>query len=297
MMNMDAALKASIVITTKDRKVDLAKCLDSCLMLNGSPEIIVFDDGSGDGTGDFVLLNYPSVCLHREETSLGLINARTKAATIATGDIIFSLDDDACFSNENTVLDVLRYFDREIIGAVAIPYIDVLKSETIRQESIGTLDDIIIRPQYRGTAHALRRDLFLKLGGYRKDLVRQCEETDYCIRLYMNGYVVRQADSKPILHYESPNRNNKTIAFYAARNNLLIGYIYAPLVLLPFYLLRINLYDYSHFRKLKCTSDVTDGLISFLKLILSGKIKRTPMAFKEFYEYRILRQRGAKKLS
>lgn len=288
---------ASIVITTKNRKSELAKCLDSCLIQKGNPEILVFDDGSDDDTTDFVIANYPTVRLHREETSLGLINARTKAASIATGDIIFSLDDDACFSDENTLLDVLKYFDREIVGAVAIPYIDVYKSDAIRQEKIGTLDDVVIRSQYRGTAHALRRDLFLKLGGYRIDLVRQCEETDYCIRLYMNGYMVRQADAKPILHYESPNRNHNTIAFYAARNNLLIGYVYSPLIFLPIYLVRINLYDYAYFRKLQCTADVTAGLKSFLKLILTGRIKRTPMSLERFLRYRLLRQRGYEKLN
>ena len=57
----------SILISTKNRKEDLAFTLGKInnLLLHESVEVVVFDDGSTDGTFEFVKQNYPNVIVHR----------------------------------------------------------------------------------------------------------------------------------------------------------------------------------------------------------------------------------------
>ena len=43
---------ASVVITTKNRKEELLKAVESALSQRGLLEVIVIDDGSTDGTAD-----------------------------------------------------------------------------------------------------------------------------------------------------------------------------------------------------------------------------------------------------
>jgi glycosyltransferase involved in cell wall biosynthesis len=103
-------VRCSIVITTKNRKDELAKALVSALNQNAH-EVIVWDDGSTDGTADFVAQHFTSVQLVRSNVSVGLINARNQLAQIATGDLLFSIDDDAVLQPSlwTTALRRLRF--------------------------------------------------------------------------------------------------------------------------------------------------------------------------------------------
>jgi hypothetical protein len=96
--------------------------------------------------------------------------------------VVFSLDDDAVFSSPFVLEQTLRDFSHPRIGAVAIPYIEPHKANREMQRA-PTREDVWITASYIGTAHAVRRDVFLALGGYREHLVHQGEEGDFCIRM------------------------------------------------------------------------------------------------------------------
>jgi len=215
-------LKASVVITTKNRKEELLKAVESALRQHVLLEVIVIDDGSTDGTAEElkkkfsvfssqfsdeqpatsdsrlatapeapspatsysppVTTGLPVLRLIRHEESQGLIVRRNEGARLARGDVIFSLDDDAVFSSRFVVEQTLRDFSHPRIGAVAIPYIEPHKANKEMQRA-PTGEDIWITASYIGTAHAVRRDVFLALGGYREHLVHQGEEGDFCLRM------------------------------------------------------------------------------------------------------------------
>jgi hypothetical protein len=96
--------------------------------------------------------------------------------------VVFSLDDDAVFSSTFVVEQTLQDFSHSRIGAVAIPYIEPHKANKEMQRA-QTREDVWIMASYIGTAHAVRRDVFLALGGYREHLVHQGEEGDFCLRM------------------------------------------------------------------------------------------------------------------
>jgi len=179
-----------------------------------------------------VLSKFPTVRLERSEESLGLIVQRNFAASIATGDIIFSLDDDAEFTTVNIVNHVLKEFTDSRIGVVAIPYLEPRKDNTLYQSAPDS-HGIWVTNSFIGTAHALKRDIFLRLGGYREHLVHQGEEGDYALRLMEAGYVVRLSCADPIKHWESPKRDLSRMDYYGTRNSILFVWQNAPLVYLP----------------------------------------------------------------
>ena len=225
-------VRASVVITTKNRCDELRGAISSAIAQTAKPEVLVVDDGSTDGTAEMVRAEFPMVRLERSTESLGYIVQRNRAARLASGAILFSLDDDAEFSTPNVVEQTLKDFNDPRIGAVAVPYVEPKKGDRLMQ-SAPDASGTWITDTFTGTAHALRRDLFLLLGGYREPLFHQGEEGDFAVRLLDAGYVVRLGRSDSIIHWESPKRDFRRMDFYGPRNAILFQWQNAPLGSLP----------------------------------------------------------------
>lgn len=106
--------KFTILITTKNRLEDLAFTLNKIegLLQRDDVSTIICDDGSNDGTSEFVRQNYPNVHLIRNEKSKGLIYSRNKLLSLTRSEFAISLDDDAHFLTENPLEAIADYFDR-----------------------------------------------------------------------------------------------------------------------------------------------------------------------------------------
>jgi glycosyltransferase involved in cell wall biosynthesis len=226
---------ATCVITTKNRKAELKAAIASALSQSVPIEVLVIDDGSTDGTPDLVREEFPGVRLHRAEQSQGYIVQRNLGASLALAPIVFSIDDDAIFSTPFTVEQTLAEFDHRRVGAVAIPFINVKQDDKVRQRAPSD-GRIWVTASYIGTAHAVRRELFLSLGGYRAHLVHQGEEGDYCIRMLASGHVARLGRADPIHHFESPRRDKRRMDLYGRRNDVLYAWHNVPLAALPAHL-------------------------------------------------------------
>ncbi|MFO8053396.1 MAG: glycosyltransferase [Candidatus Omnitrophota bacterium] len=220
--------KVTVVIVTKNRKEELATAIKSCLAQIYPMEILVLDDGSTDGSFDLVKREFIGVRVIRFNVSEGYIKRRNQAARLAKGDILFSLDDDAIFSSKHIVKDIIAEFKHPRIGAVSIPVIDINKNNKLRQPSLPGKKDCII-DSYIGTGYAIRKDLFIRLGGYRESIVHQGEEKDLCIRIYDEGYVVKLGCSDPIHHLESITRDSKKIYILGRRNDILFTWWNIPM--------------------------------------------------------------------
>jgi GT2 family glycosyltransferase len=81
---------------------------------------------------------------------------------------------------------------------------------------------------FRGTAYAVRRDVFLSLEGFRALIVHQGEEHDFALRLLGAGYAVRLGRADPIHHFVSPNRDRTRMLVYGRRNELLVSFTRFP---------------------------------------------------------------------
>jgi glycosyltransferase involved in cell wall biosynthesis len=285
-------MRATVVITTRNRRDDLLKAVASALAQTAQPEVLVMDDGSTDGTSEIVARNYPSVQLHRSETSLGLIAQRNRAARLASSPILFSLDDDAVFSTPGIVERTLREFDHPRVGAVAIPFINVNRSSAVQQEAPST-NGIFATYSFIGTAHALRRDIFLGLSGYREILVHQGEEEDYCIRMLNCGCITRCGNADPIHHFESPRRSWKRMDYYGARNKVMYAWHNVPPAHLPAHLMVTTLMASIYARHPARFATRLRGVMAAYCLIAAGRASRHAVSVSAYKLSRILKRHGA----
>lgn len=288
-----AGPRFTIVITTHSRRAELLRALESCVaQAYHDREILVYDDASSDGTSAAVRRLYPEVRLLTVPERRGLIVGRNAAAREASGRLIVSLDDDAYLTNPHTFDCIADQFDREPrTGALALPFLEPC-------ESASRPAPHPIRPGTRlrsfvGCAHAVRRDLFLTLGGYRERLVHQGEERDFCIRLLDAGYDVVQADTPQVVHDRSPRRDLQRAGYYGYRNTLLFALINVPQPY-TFLLMARNTLQLLVRRPRQHTRAAGYlGLLAGWCAAGSSSEKRTPVRRETYFRFRALPMHGA----
>ena len=214
------------MIVTKDRRADALRAVASAAAQEPAVEILVMDDGSSDGTAVAVREAYPTARIERFETSEGYIVRRNQAAELASGEILVSIDDDAEIPAADVVATTVAEFEDPLIGAVAIPYVD-LPDKEVRQRAPSPSGVHLVH-RFRGTAYATRRELFVGLGGFRTMLYHQAEEADFCLRLLDAGYVVRLGSAEPIRHHAA-ERPPERGWFYESRNSVLFAWHNVPM--------------------------------------------------------------------
>lgn len=292
---MGHSMRASVVIVTKDRKDQLRLAISSAINQTEAVEILVVDDGSTDGTEDMVASEFPGVRIDRSVTSLGCVAQRNRAATLCSGEYIVSIDDDAEFSSPHIVSQTLKAFSHPRVGAIAIPYIEPHKSDEIVQ-SAQDGQRIWVTDSFRGTAYAVRRDLFLSLGGYREHLVHQGEEMDFCIRLLDAGFLVRLGFGDPIRHYEYPKRDWSRMDYYGRRNDILFAVENVPMPYFPLHLFATTFNGMMYSLRCGRPSAMFKGMLAGYAASCSLR-RSTPVSRSTYHMHRLLRKRGPQSLS
>jgi len=278
-------MDCTIVISSKDRKEELKKCLTNCLLQEGSPEILVIDDCSQDGTQRMIETEFPMVKVHRLESNIGLINARNLAASLVGTTYICSIDDDAWFAANDIVktnLHRIQKNDKAI--AVALPVVQVHEGNRLLQWCEKN-KEMEIR-QFIGTAYLVDRNKFLELGGFPSYLFRQEEELHFGVEAFIKGYGILKGWGDPIFHNESSKRDEKRIRFYEARNLMLFILRYTPLPLIPVHVTG-NFINLSRTNP-RLLSVILNGYWNAILTFTQGKCPRTPLGFTQYYRFRQL---------
>jgi hypothetical protein len=291
-----SAPDATVVITTKDRREMLDEAIASALAQRGAGvEVLVVDDGSRDGTSAMVAERHPGARLVRSERSMGYIAQRNRAAALARAPVIVSIDDDARFASPDTVAQTLADFDDDRIGAVAMPFLDVRGHETALRQVPPDHAGRWVTNAYVGTAHAVRRDLFLALGGYRETLGRQTEEFDFCLRMLAAGRVVRLGRADRLEHREAPRLNERLIRL-STRNDVVRAYQLVPLPDALEYGAKQLVGGLLIARRFGVPGAGARGVLDAVREILHAPGARRPVGRGAFRVDRLLRRRGPQPL-
>jgi glycosyltransferase involved in cell wall biosynthesis len=232
---------ASIVIVTRNRKAVAEQAVRSALAQRGDVEVVVVDDGSTDGTCEYLRERFPDprLKIHRFDRQEGYIVQRNRGARLATAPILFSIDDDAVINDPGVLPDVLRLFAHPRVGAVMVPFHNCGPDDKDPGRLMTAMapDDgrVYVTNTFVGTAYAVRRDVFLQLGGFREILYHWAEETEFCQRLLGAGWVVRVGTRPSIRHYPGAvaGKYSRRVNRFIARNRLLTVWLNAPTAYLP----------------------------------------------------------------
>jgi GT2 family glycosyltransferase len=228
-------IKASIVIPTRNRRDDLVRAIRSIRAQTVAVEVLVMDDGSTDGTVEFLAQNFPEVAVFQLGSGRGPAFQRNRGIELAKQNIVFAIDDDSEFASPYTIEQTLAEFELPRIAAVAVPFINVRQNPYVHQRAPSS-DDVYVVSAFVGAAHAVRRDVFLSIGGYREHFFYMGEEGDLCARMLNAGYVTRLGRADPIHHHESPVRNTHFADRCGRRNDILFAWHNAPLGWLPMHI-------------------------------------------------------------
>jgi len=105
----------SILITTKNRLRELQLTLEFLkpLLDKTDVECTICDDGSTDGTSDFLQSQQPKIKILLEPKSKGYLYHRNYMLNKTNKEFAISLDDDAHFLSEDVLETITKYFDAD----------------------------------------------------------------------------------------------------------------------------------------------------------------------------------------
>ncbi|HJN09567.1 MAG TPA: glycosyltransferase [Pirellulaceae bacterium] len=220
--------EASVVITTRNRCKELRTALRSCEEQTGvAYEVLVYDDASTDDTRQVIENEFIWVRYLRQEERTGYIALRNLGFQDARGEFVFSIDDDALFTDPHTVATVVDKFRQfPAVAAFALQFTE--PKRTARQGFMSEIGEDSEVRNYIGCAHAIRREVARRLGGYPEYLIHQGEERDLCLRMLDAEYEIRYLKSPPIIHNPSQSRDHKKIGYLGLRNTFLFDVVNVP---------------------------------------------------------------------
>ena len=170
--------------------------------------------------------------VERFEQMRGYIVARNLATKMANSPIVVSIDDDAVFVTPDTLAATVAMFSHPRVGAVAIPFVNHFNGveEKCIVPDAPDENSIWVTNTFVGTAYAVRRDVFLALGGFEERFVHWTEETEYGQRLLGAGYVVRIGVGGLIRHFPARvGKYNRKSIRRLTRNNIWFPSLNSPL--------------------------------------------------------------------
>lgn len=217
-----AAMLLSFVMPTRNRSRELAFTLEQLGMLDleslgGESEVVIVDNGS-ESPIDLPerLSNSIAVIRVGLDENLGT-GARNIGAQHAKGRWIIMLDDDSNLmpGEVGAYLSGLDSNVAAVGGEILLP--------TGRHEA-GGLPEVIV-----GCGCAIRRDVFLEVGGYDTGFGYYAEEYDLCAKLIADGYRIGQTRAIGFEHRKcAAGRNMDEILYRLVRNNGWVIQRYAP---------------------------------------------------------------------
>lgn len=271
-------LRASVVIPTKNRYGILRDTVESIQQQDEPVEIIVLDDGSSDGTPDRLRAEFPDVRVESFAQSRGPAYRRNQGARLATGEFLFTIDDDCTLPHADTIRRTVEAFDNPRVGAVTIPFINIHKDKDLVLTVAPDAEQTYVSFEYYGGMIALRRSIFLELDGYRPYYFYMNEEGDYSVRLLNAGYYIKAGTAPPIDHHESPIRPSVRRNELGTRNQMLFAWYNIPMPAMVPQMIGSGLKAALHLYRLGHPDQAVRGLVKGVMAVLRQLNQRAPVS-------------------
>jgi GT2 family glycosyltransferase len=197
--------RVSVVLPVYNAETTLAECLTRlCNSTFADFEIVLVDDGSTDQTRA-IAANFP-VRIVSTGGRVGPARGRNLGAREATGEILFFIDSDVMVRPDSISRLVDRFDQGDVEGLVGVQaaemrYRDLAsqyKNLWMRWTYVRQTGDV---PLFYTTAAAIRRDVFLRAGGFDEGYVNpSLEDTAFGQKLARLGVRVRVEPELEVEH-------------------------------------------------------------------------------------------------
>ncbi|RUO46642.1 glycosyl transferase [Pseudidiomarina aquimaris] len=163
----------TVYIPTKNRVQLLQRAVTSVQAQTMSDwELIIVDDGSTDGTFEYltaVTKSDPRVHMLRNETSIGACASRNRAIELAAAPLVTGLDDDDEFLPERLEVMLANYNDEYAFVCTSLYWVTHNSRKVILDgEQILTLRSELGR-NHTGNQVLVRKERLLSIGGFDSD--------------------------------------------------------------------------------------------------------------------------------
>jgi GT2 family glycosyltransferase len=204
-------MKISYLIITYNRATDLQDTLKCILQQNWTDfEIIIVDNASVDETptvvGQIINSTSANIVYHKSDYNLGVSLGRNMAISLATGDIMITIDDDAVFASPDATRLVAEFFQRNPdVGILAFKITDYSTRQIIRNQfptrnKKRDPDVGFETTWFIGAGHAVRREVYEMVGAYRDYTPYGSEELDLSYKALDKGFRILYFPQVEILH-------------------------------------------------------------------------------------------------
>ena len=131
--------------------------------------------------------------------NLGFAKANNQGARIASGDYLFFLNSDTVINQD--VLNPLKGFfeNNDQVGILA-PRL-ILKNGTDQPHAFAYQKKSIELTWVSGAALVIRRNLFIKIGGWEEKFFMYFEDVDLCLKARKNNFKINRLTDVSVTHF------------------------------------------------------------------------------------------------
>lgn len=233
----EAVPSASVITVNTNEKYRLEVYLPSAFASRGNFEILISDNGSTDGSLEWLEKEFPRACVFRNGRNVGFAAANNRAAEIANNEILVFVNPDTSV-HPDWLYHLLQPFKDPGVGLTTSKILLMSNAEKINtcgnkihisgltlcrgmgqsKELYPVMDEV---DAISGASFAMRREVFEMLGGFDEDFFLYMEETDLSLRARLAGWKCLYVPQSVILHdYNLRFGPNKV--FYQERNRYLM---------------------------------------------------------------------------
>lgn len=210
----------SVILITYGRKKELESCLDSILKQEYHDyELIIVDNNEDELISNYLkeLIsrikdkneNIDKVRYYIMNKNLGVTGGRNFGIKKAKGDILVFIDDDAFLENKNAFQKIhTDFFKDSQIGALSFKVVNYYSKKIERKEFPHKNKRLNPDKQFEtsyfiGAGHAIKKEIFDKIGLYSEDFFYGMEELDLSFKIIDSGYKIYYYPEVIVWHKQS----------------------------------------------------------------------------------------------
>lgn len=239
MLANQTSVKLSVIIPNWNGKHLLKICLPSLKKQTFKNfEVVIVDNGSKDGSIEYIEKYYPEIKLIKLENNIGFAPAVNLGLKICVGEMMVLLNNDTEV-DKNCLQNLLKVANKKDIGFVAAKILNFKNRKLI--DSAGDYIDAVGHadnngrgetdgtkfstpgPLFLATAGGslFKREVFEKIGFFDHEYFAYMEDVDFCLRAQLNGIKGWYEPSAVIYHiHKATSSKNPGFTEYLQYRNM-----------------------------------------------------------------------------